>query len=171
MRRWVATCIALASVAVIAAAAGAAPVAAFEPTACQTWIWPGRISVGRNVGLSGSYTDWAEPGSITAAFRGPHGQTKTVEDVVDGSGYWEISVRFGPSETGPWTVLTTFSEPGAQTIRCTGHLVVVGPRVPDTALEGDDVGAVQPFALALLLLVGLSGLAASSGRLDGAPRD
>lgn len=144
----------------LAASLAAAPAAAFDLNVCLgDGDWPARAAVGESVGRSGNYTDPAQPGSIRAVFSGPSGQEKTVEDIVEADGHWEMGLRFRASEAGRWSIRTTFSEPGATTITCYDHITVVGMSAPDTSTAAGADEDQRPKAPVELLIAGLAGLA------------
>lgn len=138
----------------------ARPVSAFSEVTCSGDgpIEEARVAVGGVAQVWGSYTDWADPGTVTAVFEGPGSRRREAiaGNSADGT-YW-ILERFTAADVGPWTATVTFSETAGDVV-CTDAFVVVGA-TPDTATEPSR-STVDPAAGHLpVALVGLTVLIA-----------
>lgn len=102
---------------------------------------PRSVGVGEQLTVTGIYTDWSNPGSVTATFEGPGGRRLTRESSNLPDGTYLIDVTFGPSEAGHWTVQMSVSETAGSTT-CRAAFDVLPAAVPSTRASLPSTSAV-----------------------------
>lgn len=126
---------------------------------------PRSVQVGEQLTVTGTYTDWASPGTVSATFHGPAGVPRVEHAANLPDGTYTIDVTFGPSDVGSWTVDMQVDEV-AGTTACEAAFDVVAGALPNTAAElasngsapssGAPVGAVVTLAAAALLAASIA---------------
>lgn len=137
-----------------------APAAAFTEASCSGDgpIVPTRIAAGGVLTIFGSYTDWADPGTVIATFRGPGGRTRTATAGNSADGTYLIDERFSAADAGAWTATVTLSET-AGSVTCTDRFRVAlatpsTDTAPGTADPGPGAAGAAPVLAALAGLLG-----------------
>ena len=138
------------------------PAAAFTAASCSGDgpVVETRIAAGGTLTIFGSYTDWADPGTVVATFRGPGGRTRAATAGNGPDGTYLIDERFGAAELGTWTVTVTLSETAGSVV-CTDRFTVALATPPTDTLPTPEP---KPWLALVALLGGLLGLRRSRGR-------
>jgi hypothetical protein len=103
---------------------------------------PRSVSVGEQLTVTGIYTDWSNPGSVTARFEGPGGRRLTRESSNLPDGTYLINITFVPGDTGHWTVQMSVSEAAGSTT-CRAAFDVLPAAVPSTSAALPSTSSLQ----------------------------
>jgi hypothetical protein len=154
-------------VAALACVAAAAAVLTFtRPVlavdACPRLVEPEVVAVGERIDVHGSFTDWANPGSVTIVATRADGRVHRFDGAPDGDGTWDIHVQFGWQDVGRWRLrLDQFEAAGSEVCIDSVRVRAPGGGAPDTA-TAHSVVPPDPQHAGVGLLAALFGVIALS---------